>query len=113
MYSVESGPAQDFAQFLQGAPGAAVLHGTQFGFGVLGALQGGFQFGVERVGEGVAFAELEVVEVAGRQVEGGFEAGVFVGEEVSVEAVEEYVLVSPPSPDVPRCDPVPMGFRAG
>lgn len=62
------------------------LFGTVQGFGELfggvgfvGAGRG------ERLGEGVAAAELEVVEVAGRDVEHGFEVEVFVGEEPGVK----------------------------
>ena len=50
--------------------------------------------GSQRVGEGVALAQLEVVEVARRDVERGFEVVVFVGEEPGVEAVEQDRLIA-------------------
>ena len=88
---------QCFLEFLQGAPGSAVLHRPQLGFGVFGALQGGGEvvFGVgDGVAEVVAFAELEVVQVARRDVEGGFEGQVLFGEVVGVDAVEQDGLVA-------------------
>ena len=48
----------------------------------------------EGVAECVAAAELEVVQVAGRDVEGGFEVQVFIGEVVGIEAVEQDGLVA-------------------
>ena len=73
----------------------------QLAFSLFGAVQGvgelfgGVGFvGVERVGEGVAVAELEVVEGAGWNLERRFEVEVFVGEELGVEAVEHDGLIA-------------------
>lgn len=85
------------AQFVQGAPGAAVLDGVELGFGLFGAAQGGVELlvgVVDGVAEFVAFAELEAVEVARWDVEGGFEGQVFFGEVVGVDAVEQDGLVA-------------------
>lgn len=61
----------------------------------VGELSGGVGFvGVERVGEGVAVAELEVVEGAGWNLERWFEVEMFLGEEPGVEAVEHDGLVT-------------------
>jgi hypothetical protein len=82
---------------VQGFPGAAVLDGVQLCFGLLGAFYSGGEvvFGVaEGVAECVAAAELEVVQVAGRDIEGGFEVEVFFGQVVGVEAVEQDGLVA-------------------
>lgn len=86
---------------MQHAHGAAVLQCLQLRFGLFGAAQdsgellGGVVFAcAERVGEGVASAQLEVVQIAWRDIEGGFEAHVFIGEEPGVEAVEQYRLVA-------------------
>jgi hypothetical protein len=71
----KSGAKQGFLEFLNGFPGSAILHRAQLCFGLFGALQGGGElvFGVaDGVAEVVAFAELELVQVARRDVEGGF-----------------------------------------
>ncbi len=73
------------------------MHCAQLCFGLFGALQGGGElvFGVaDGVAEVVAFAELELVQVARRDVEGGFEVQVFFGEVVGVDAVEQDGLVA-------------------
>ena len=68
----------------------------QLAFNLFGAMQGVGELsggvglvGAEWMRKGVAAAELEVVEVAGRDVERGFEVEVFVGEEPGVEAIEQ------------------------
>ena len=101
MHPAESSPAKHVSQLLHGLHGAAVLQGRQLRFGLFGALQsvgqllGGVDFaGADRVSEGVAFAQLEVVEVARRDVESRFQLHVFVGEEPGVEAVEQDRLIS-------------------
>lgn len=68
------------------------LFGTVQG---VGELFGGVRFvGVEWMREGVAAAELEVVEGAGWDLERRFEVEVFVGEEPGVEAVEHDGLIA-------------------
>lgn len=87
------------------------MHGAQLGFGLFGALQGGFQGRVYRVGEVVAFAQLEIVEIARWQVERGLEVDVFVGEEEAVEAVEQDVGVASVGHQVfPGVVALPWGF---
>jgi len=59
----------------------------------------------------VAFAQLEVVEVARWQVERGFEVDVFVGEEEAVEAVEQDVGIAGVGHQVfPGVVALPWGF---
>lgn len=76
----------------------------QLTFSLFGAVQGGGElFGgvgfvgaerAKRMREGVAVAELEVVEGAGWNLEDRFEVEVFVGEEPGVEAVEHDGLIA-------------------
>lgn len=58
---------QQVAQFIQGSPDVAILHGVEFGLGLFRPLLGGAELAVgfvDGVAEFVAFAELEAVEVA-------------------------------------------------
>jgi len=90
------------------------LHRAQLCFGLFGALQGGGElvFGVaDGVAEVVALAELELVQVAWRDVEGGFEVQVFVGQVVGVDAVEQDGLIAGVGDEgFPGLVAVPWGF---
>ena len=90
------------------------MHRAQLCFGLFGALQGGGEllFGIaDGVAEVVAFAELEFVQVAGRDVEGRFEVQVLFGEVIGVDAVEQNGLVAGAGDEgLPGLVPVPRGF---
>jgi hypothetical protein len=118
LHRCKSGPAQYIPQRLHCPHGAAVLQGKQLRFGLFGAVQSvgellcGVEFvGAQWMGEGVALAQLEVAEVARWDVECGFEAQVFVGEEPGVEAVEQDRLIAGIGDQVlPSVVALPWGF---
>ncbi len=73
------GAVEQVSPFVQGSPSAAVLHAVELGFGLFSPVQGGAErlvCGVDGVAEFVAFAELKAGQVAGWDVEGGFEGQV-------------------------------------
>lgn len=110
----KSGSKACFLEFPKGFPGSTILHRSPLCFGLFGALQGGGElvFGVaDGVAEVVAFAELELVQVARWDVDGGFEVQVFVSEVVGVDAVEQDGLIAGVGDEgSPGLVAVPWGF---
>lgn len=94
------------------------MQGKQLRFGLFGAVQGGGELlggvefaGARGVGEGVALAQPEVVEIARREVEGRLDAQVFFGQEPRVEAIEQDRLVASVGDQVfPSVIAQPWGF---